>query len=82
MKLGEFTANFTTFDIVPGLHVNIPARLLHGIEAGSEGCEFLWAFPARRWSAPELRRDFGFVFQGFPFKKSMKESLKESLKES
>ncbi|CAK9049302.1 unnamed protein product [Durusdinium trenchii] len=31
--------------------VNIPARMLHGIEAGSEGCEFLWMFPARRWKA-------------------------------
>lgn len=34
----------TIIDIVPGLHVNIPARTLHGIRAGSEGCEFLWTF--------------------------------------
>lgn len=33
--------------------------MLHGIEAGSEGCEFLWMFPARRWkdSRPEVNVD-------------------------
>mmetsp|Transcript_116392 Transcript_116392/g.340505 ORF Transcript_116392/g.340505 Transcript_116392/m.340505 type:complete len:176 (-) Transcript_116392:42-569(-) len=31
-------------------HVNIPARTMHGLRTGSEGAEFVWTFPARRWS--------------------------------
>eukprot|EP00438_Fugacium_kawagutii_P013808 Skav222148 [mRNA] locus=scaffold4223:59694:62536:+ [translate_table: standard] len=49
VKLGEYTPEMVTHDIRPGLHVNIPAQTLHGIEAGSEGCEFLWMFPGQRW---------------------------------
>ena len=36
--------------IEPGLHVQIPADTLHGIHAGSEGCEFIWTFAAAKWS--------------------------------
>jgi hypothetical protein len=36
--------------IEPGLHVDIPAATLHGIEGGSDGCEFIWTFAATRWS--------------------------------
>ncbi|CAJ1381619.1 unnamed protein product [Effrenium voratum] len=49
VKLGEYTRHEVRHAISPGLHVNIPARMLHGIESGSEGCEFLWMFPATRW---------------------------------
>ncbi|CAK9013237.1 Cupin domain-containing protein [Durusdinium trenchii] len=51
VTLHEYTDWVKKHPISPGLHVNIPARMLHGIEAGSEGCEFLWMFPARRWKA-------------------------------
>eukprot|EP00435_Cladocopium_sp_Y103_P029610 s3428_g7.t1 len=49
VKLGEYTEKSVKHQISPGLHVNIPARQVHGIESGSEGCEFLWMFPAGRW---------------------------------
>ena len=50
VKLHEFTAQETRHRIFPGLHVNIPAGTLHGIDAGDSGCEFLWMFPASRWA--------------------------------
>merc|ERR1712216_1051018 len=49
VKLGEYTPGEVRHDIHTGLHVNIPARTLHGIQAGSEGCEFVWMFPGKRW---------------------------------
>lgn len=48
--LGQFTPLERWQAIEPGLHVNIPARTLHGVRAGSEGCEFAWMFAAQRWS--------------------------------
>lgn len=39
-----------TVAIEPGLHVDIPAATLHGIEAGPDGCEFIWTFAAARWA--------------------------------
>eukprot|EP00434_Breviolum_minutum_P004715 symbB.v1.2.004155.t1/scaffold235.1/size321457/14 len=49
VKLNEYTPNLVKHEISVGLHVNIPAKMLHGIEAGDEGCEFLWMFPGKRW---------------------------------
>ncbi|CAJ1378179.1 unnamed protein product [Effrenium voratum] len=34
VKLGEYTRHEVRHAISPGLHVNIPARMLHGIESG------------------------------------------------
>ena len=39
-----------TVCIEPGLHLEMPANTLHVIEAGPEGCEFIWTFAAARWS--------------------------------
>ena len=35
--------------IEPGLHVDVAHSTLHGMEAGDEGCEFIWTFAAARW---------------------------------
>mmetsp|Transcript_76474 Transcript_76474/g.236810 ORF Transcript_76474/g.236810 Transcript_76474/m.236810 type:complete len:220 (-) Transcript_76474:116-775(-) len=56
VKLAEYTPQETRRDISPGVHVNIPARTLHGIQAGGQGCEFLWMFPGRQW------REIPYVF--------------------
>ena len=53
-KVTEETAPDTEIEripIEPGLHVEIPALTIHGIDAGSEGCEFIWTFGnAPMWS--------------------------------
>lgn len=41
--------------------VNIPAQTLHGIEAGSEGCEFLWMFPGQRWKDRDSTGSWWFM---------------------
>ncbi|CAE7328263.1 unnamed protein product [Symbiodinium natans] len=49
VKLHEFTPNERSHAIFEGLHVNIPAGTLHGIEAGNDGCEFVWMFSGKQW---------------------------------
>ena len=52
MQLGRAPGRGAELDkvpIEPGLHVDIPAMHLHGIDAGSEGCEFVWTFAANHW---------------------------------
>jgi len=36
--------------IEPGLHVEIPAATIHGMDAGSEGAEFIWTFACSKWT--------------------------------
>ena len=63
VKLNEFTPSEHKQAIFPGLHLNIPAGTLHGIDAGASGCELLWMFSGRRWAdipylyADPLQRD-------------------------
>ena len=53
------TATIENVAIEPGLHVEIPAKVLHGIDAGSEGVEFIWTFGnAARWTdIPYIYKD-------------------------
>eukprot|EP00931_Biecheleriopsis_adriatica_P111263 TRINITY_DN85627_c0_g1_i1.p1 TRINITY_DN85627_c0_g1~~TRINITY_DN85627_c0_g1_i1.p1 ORF type:complete len:205 (+),score=13.68 TRINITY_DN85627_c0_g1_i1:38-652(+) len=51
LERADPNSELEVFKIYPGLHIEIPARVIHGIEAGSEGCEFIWTFGnAPKWS--------------------------------
>ena len=48
--MDEFTKRERRHRIAPGLHVNVRGGILHGIQAGGQGCEVFWAFgSARIW---------------------------------
>jgi mannose-6-phosphate isomerase-like protein (cupin superfamily) len=47
---GHLDEQLEAVDIEPGLHVDIPAGTLHGIDSGEDGCEFIWTFAARKWT--------------------------------